>query len=107
MSFKDFVKKSLLPIVSVLIIWSMGQYIFIVDGQIDWFRAAMVFGVPFGIPYMVFVIPIGGSVSGKVGLLALNAILGGLFGCVIAAFLVVRAVVYLVWYPVRMIVGQF
>ena len=85
-------KHSILPIMAILVIALLGQYIYIVDGQIDWFRLCMVFGVPFGIPYMLFVIPIGGSISRGVGILALNAIIGALFGFVIAVFAFVKAV---------------
>lgn len=89
-------KNSILPLAAILLIAVLGQYIYIVDGQVDLFRLAMVYGVPFGIPYMLFVIPIGGSISRGVGILALNAIVGALFGSVIAAFAFVRAIVYLV-----------
>ena len=69
-----------------------------VEGQIDFFRFCMVVGIPFGIPYMLFVIPIGGNITRGVAILALNAIIGALFGFVIAGFAFIRAVVYLVWY---------
>ena len=88
--------KSILPIAVILMIALMGQYIYIVDGQIDLFRLCMVFGVPFGIPYMLFVLPIGGSISRGIGILALNAIVGAMFGCVIAAIVLIRAVTYLI-----------
>lgn len=88
--------KSILPIAAILMIALMGQYIYIVDGQIDLLRLCMVFGVPFGIPYMLFVLPIGGSISRGIGILALNAIVGAMFGCVIAAIVLIRAVTYLI-----------
>ena len=88
--------RSILPIAAILLIALLGQYIYIVDGQIDLFRLCMVFGVPFGIPYMLFVLPIGGSISRGIGILALNAIVGAMFGCVIAAIALIRAVVYLI-----------
>jgi len=91
-------KNSIIPLAALFLIGLLGQYLYIVDGQIDWFRLCMVFGVPFGIPYMLFVIPIGGSISRGVGILALNAIVGALFGSVIAVFAFVKAVVYLKWY---------
>lgn len=89
-------KNSILPLAAILLIAVLGQYIYIVDGQVDLFRLAMVYGVPFGIPYMFFVIPIGGSISRGIGILVLNAIVGALFGSVIAAFAFVRAIVYLI-----------
>lgn len=88
--------KSILPIAAILLIALLGQYIYIVNGQIDLFRLCLVFGVPFGIPYMLFVLPIGGSISRGIGILALNAIVGAMFGCVIAAIVLIRAVAYLI-----------
>lgn len=88
--------RSILPIAAILLIALLGQYIYIVDGQIDLFRLCMVFGVPFGIPYMLFVLPIGGSISRGIGILALNAIVGAMFGCAIAAIVLIRAVAYLI-----------
>ena len=91
-------KNSIIPLLAILLIAVLGQYIYIVDGQIDWFRLCLVFGVPFGIPYMLFVIPIGGSISSGIAILALNAIIGALFGFVIAVFAFIRAIVYLLWH---------
>lgn len=88
--------RSILPIAAILLIALLGQYIYIVEGQIDLFRLCMVFGVPFGIPYMLFVLPIGGSISRGIGILALNAIVGAMFGCVIAAIVLIKAVAYLI-----------
>lgn len=75
-----------------------GQCIYMVDGQVDLFRLCMVFGVPFGIPYMLIVIPIGGSISRGVGILALNAIIGAMFGCVIAIVVLIKAVIFTLQY---------
>lgn len=98
MSGKKFLVHSIFPLIGIGLLLLLGQYIYMVDGQIDFFRFCMVVGVPFGIPYMLFVIPIGGSISRGVAILALNAIIGALFGFVIAGFAFIRAVVYLVWY---------
>ena len=88
-------RHGILPILFIALIAVCGQYIYIVDGQVDLFRLCMVFGVPFGIPYMLIFIPIGGSISRGVGILALNAIIGALFGCVIAAGVFIKAVIYI------------
>lgn len=96
-------KNSILPIMAILLIALLGQYIYIVDGQIDWFRFCMVFGVPFGLPYMLFVLPIGGSISRGIGILALNAIIGALFGFVIAGIVFVKSVIYLIGHIIRKI----
>lgn len=96
-------KNSILPIMAILLIALLGQYIYIMDGQIDWFRFCMVFGVPFGLPYMLFVLPIGGSISRGIGILALNAIIGALFGFVIAGIVFVKSVIYLIGHIIRTI----
>jgi hypothetical protein len=95
-------RKSILPMMVILIIAAMGKCIYMVDGQIDWFRLCMVFGVPFGIPYMTIVIPIGRGVSlcEEVSVMAMSAIIGALFGAVIAAVVFFKAVLYLMWFLV-------
>jgi hypothetical protein len=93
-------RHGILPIIIITLIAVCGQYIYIVDGQVDLFRLCMVFGVPFGIPYMLIVIPIGGSISRGVGILALNAIVGALFGCAIASGVFIKAVIYILRYVV-------
>ena len=98
MSGKKFLVHSIFPLMGIGLLLLLGQYLYVVEGQIDFFRFCMVVGVPFGIPYMLFVIPIGGSISRGVAILALNAIIGALFGFVIAGFAFIRAVVYLDWY---------
>jgi hypothetical protein len=95
-------RKSILPIMVILVIAAMGKCIYMVDGQIDWFRLCMVFGVPFGIPYMTIVIPVGKgvSVTESSAVMLLSAIIGALFGAVIAAVVFVKAVLYLLWFVV-------
>lgn len=91
------VRKSILPLAALMMIAVLGKCIYMVDGHIDLFRLCMVFGVPFGIPYMLFVVPIGGGISKGIGILALNVIVGALIGCAIAAISAVKAVSYLVY----------
>ena len=90
--------KGILPILMITLIAVFGQYIYMVDGQVDLFRLCMVFGVPFGIPYMLIVLPIGGSISRGVGILALNAIIGAMFGCVIAIVVFIKTVIFTLQY---------
>lgn len=91
-------RHGILPILVIALIAVCGQYIYMVDGQVDLFRLCMVFGVPFGIPYMLIVIPIGGSISRGVGILALNAIIGAMFGFVIAIVVFIKAVIFILRY---------
>ena len=87
-------KNVFIPVAAILLLAYLGQYIYMVDGHIDCLRLCLVFGIPFGIPYMLWVIPIGSNPSTSVVLLVLNIILGAVFGCLIAAIALVRATVY-------------
>lgn len=89
------VKNTIIPLLGIALLAYLGHYIYMVDGEIDWLRFCMVFGIPFGVPYMLWVIPIGGTPATSVAILALNVIVGAVFGCFIAAFAFVRAWLYL------------
>ena len=68
MTIKNFITKGILPILLIGIITWLGQYIFMVDGSIDWFRFMLVYGVPIGIPYMFIIIPARWDLSGTIGI---------------------------------------
>ncbi len=99
-------KNCIFPLATLVILTYLGQYIYIVDGQIDWMRFCLVYGIPFGIPYMLWVIPIGGNPGSSVAILALNMIIGAVFGCLIAAFAAIKAVIYLVWWFAKRVFGR-
>ena len=92
MTFKNFMYKGVLMITVLALIGWLGKYLYLVDGEIDWFRLMMVYGVPVGIPYMFFVIPWHWDLSGILGMLALCVIVGSLIGSFIAVLLLIRAV---------------
>ena len=92
MTFKNFVCKGILVFAGLLLLGWIGKYIYMVDGEIDWFRFMLVYGVPVGIPHIL-------------GMAALCVIVGGIFGCVIAAWLGIRAVWYMVGFPISKIVA--
>ena len=95
------IKTSIVPLAVLLILTYVGKNIFIVNGQMDWFRMCLVYGIPFGIPYMLFILPIGGDPASSTAIIVMNIIIGGLFGCVIAVFAVVRGVIYLLWWAIQ------
>lgn len=57
MTFKNFVCKGILVFAGLLLLGWIGKYIYMVDGEIDWFRFMLVYGVPVGIPHMFIIIP--------------------------------------------------
>lgn len=95
------IKTSVVPILALLILTYIGKNIFIVDGQIDWFRMCLVYGIPFGIPYMLFILPIGGDPAASTAIIVMSIIIGGMFGSVIAVIAAVRAVIYLLWWTAQ------
>ena len=100
------IRNTIVPVTMILLLAYLGHYIYMVDGQIDWLRFCLVFGIPFGVPYMLWVIPIGGSPATSVAILALNVVVGALFGCVIAAFALLRAVIFAVWWIAAKMMGR-
>ena len=93
MTFKNFMYKGVLMITVLALIGWLGKYLYLVDGEIDWFRLMLVYGVPVGIPYMFFIIPVRWDLSGTIGMVALCAIIGAVFGFIIAIGIAIRAVV--------------
>lgn len=80
---KEFLKKTVIPVVVALFLFSMFSRIFVENGVPDYFLIWLACGVPFGIGKMFTLIPIGFGISGTVGVVALNLVLGGLIGGVI------------------------
>ena len=91
----DFLKKSVLPIVIALLLFSIFSRIFTENGARDYFLIWLACGVPFGIGKMFTLIPIGFDISGTVGVVALNLVLGGLIGGVILIWKLAVALWYL------------
>lgn len=105
MTFKNFVCKGILVFAGLLLLGWLGKYIYMVDGEIDWFRFMLVYGVPVGISHMFIIIPWHWDLSGILGMAALCVIVGGVFGSVIAVWLGIRAVWYIVGFPISKIVA--
>lgn len=59
---------------------------------------------PCWIPYMFIIVPTRWSLSGTVGMAAFCVIIGALFGVVLAAVIVVRAVWYVTMFPLSCLV---
>ena len=91
----DFLKKTIMPVVAALLLYSIFSRIFMENGMIDFFLVWLACGVPFGIGKMFMLIPIGFGISGTVGVVALNIVLGGLIGGVILIYRLAVAVWYL------------
>ena len=106
MTIKNFITKGILPILLIGVITWLGRYIFMVDGSIDWFRFMLVYGVPIGIPYMFIIIPARWDLSGTIGMVALCAVIGAAFGFIVAIGMGIRAVWYVIAFPVSSLIRK-
>ena len=106
MTIKNFITKGIFPILLIGVITWLGQYIFMVDGSIDWFRFMLVYGVPIGIPYMFIIIPARWDLSGTIGMVALCAVIGAAFGFIVAIGIGIRAVGYVIVFPVSRLIRK-
>ncbi|MED9965360.1 MAG: DUF6050 family protein [Blautia sp.] len=104
MTVCSFIKKGILPLIVIGILTWLGQYLFIVDGAVDWFRFTLVYGIPFGIPYMFFIIPTRWNLSGMLGLITFCVIVGAVFGSVVAIAVTVRGIWYVAEFSIKCLV---
>ena len=94
--WKDFFKKTVLPVVIALCLFLMFKNVFTENGQTNYLYIWLCCGIPFGIRRMfVWLVPHGYDIAGTVGIVALNFILGGLIGGVILIWRLAVAVWYL------------
>ena len=81
--WKDFFKKTVLTVLIAGVLFYWATLVFTKDGATNYF-VWLCCGIPFGIRRMfVWLIPRGFDLSGTVGVVALNFIVGGLIGGVI------------------------
>ncbi len=95
------------PIVVALLLYGIFKSVFIKDGVTDYFLMWILCGIPFGIRKMfLWLIPNNYSLSGTVGIWALNFIIGGLIGGVILVWRLLVAVYYIPLTVVRLIAAK-
>ena len=94
--FSELFKKSILPVIILLLLYLICRPLFIRNGVIDYPLAWSVLGIPFGIQKMfVWLIPHGYGIGGTVGIFALNIIVGGIIGGAVAVWRMIYAVYYI------------
>ena len=82
--WKDFFKKTVLTVLVAGLLFYWAALVFTKDGATNYFYVWLCCGIPFGIRRMfVWLIHRGFDLSGTVGVVALNLIVGGLIGGVI------------------------
>lgn len=97
----NYIRKGVVPVAWFFFLAFLGRYFCIVDGQVDWFRVMMLYGIPYGFPYLILYVPRWGGISGGIGALALEGIIAAMFGFVIAVLAVLKAATYLIVAPIH------
>lgn len=94
--WKEFFKKTVLPIAIALFLFFMFKSVFTKNGETNYFYVWLCCGIPFGIRRMfVWLVPHGYDLGGTVGIIALNFILGGIIGSVILIWRLICAAWYI------------
>lgn len=92
---KEFLIKVILPLAGISLLLLLFVPLCKANGKMDYFLLWVLVGCPFGLQKMfVWLIPKGHGLSGTVGVVALNLIVGGIIGGFIAAYRIIYAVFY-------------
>ena len=94
-AIKAFFIKSVLPIITALLLYCIFKSACMKDGELDYLWLWILCGLPFGIHRMcLWIVPGGGSLGTSIALFALNFIIGGVIG----GFVMVWRLIVAVWY---------
>lgn len=94
--WKDFFKRTVLPVIIAWFLFSMFKNVFTNNGETNYFYIWLCCGIPFGIRRMfVWLVPHGYDLGGTLGIVALNFVLGGIIGGVILIWRLVCAAWYI------------
>lgn len=86
-------RKTIIPLVAVGLLLAAFYPVCRRNGQCDYFRLWILVGWPFGVGKMfIWLIPKNFGLAGSLGVFALNVIIGGLIGGVVAAVKVIFAI---------------
>ena len=103
----EFFRKVILPITLIGILLLLFKPIYMVGGKVDIFYLWLAVGIPFGMQKMfVWLIPRNHDIGTSIGIIAVNFIVGGLIGGVVAVIRVLQALWYCLKYLRQFIVGK-
>ena len=90
---KRVLVKVALPLVFIVIWVNMCYWICMCNNGMNWFQFWIMCGFPFGIRKMlILLIPRNFGIAGSIGVLALDAIIGGLIGVIILAIKIIAVI---------------
>lgn len=103
-AMKNWIFKGVLPLLLIAFLLFFFKGAYMVDGKIDWFWLWMCVGAPFGIVHLaVFVIPVNMDITSSLGVLFAYIVISGLLGGFIAVWTAIKAIYFLVVYPIVII----
>ena len=82
--WKDFFKKTVLPVGITICLVLMFKGLFQADGRTDYVSLWVCCGIPFGIPRMfIWIVPYGHDPAGTMGIILMDLVVGGIIGGVV------------------------
>ena len=98
---REFLTKAVLPVGTILLLAVIFRPFCMVQGKLDWRLLILLMGIPVGVHKMcLWLVPSGMGISGTVGMVAFNLLIGGVIGSMVmvwhllvAAFTLARGIV--------------
>ena len=85
--------KVILPLAFIVVWLDMCYWICLGDNGMNWFQFWIMSGFPFGIQKMlVLLIPRNFGIAGSIGVLALDAVIGGMIGVIVLAIKIIAII---------------
>lgn len=93
----EILTKTILPVGAMLLLAILFRPLCMENGILDWRLLMLLMGIPFGVHKMcLWLVPSGMGISGTIGLLAFNLLIGGIVGSMVMAWRFMVAVFILV-----------
>jgi hypothetical protein len=104
MTIEDVMKKTIFPLAFMVLWFWLVNTIMKVSGCQELIIWLFLAGLPFGVHKMCFLlVPRGLDIGGTVGMVALSVIVGGVMGCIMIPYYMIRAVYVLIRYIISSI----
>lgn len=101
-----FFKDILIPVVEIAIMLILAYPICNKSGNIDFFLLWLIVGFPFGIKHMImWFIPHNYGISGTVGVIGLDCIIGGIIGGFVVSYKIIKSIVAIIRILITIVMG--
>ena len=101
-----FFKEIFIPLIAIVVMLCFAYPICNKAEGIDYFLLWLIVGFPFGIRrMMIWIIPHNYGISGSIGIIGLDCIIGGIIGGFVVIFMIGRSIAALVRIIITMVLG--